>query len=63
MASAVRWIRVSSTGRDVDLARLLLGDDRRAARDLLDRHVQPLLGEEAVVLRNAMTGGKTGTVN
>jgi hypothetical protein len=41
-----------ASGRDVDLALLLVGDDRRAAGYLLDLHVQSLLGEEAVVLRN-----------
>jgi hypothetical protein len=41
-----------ASGRDVDLALLLFGEDRRAAGYLLDRYVQPLLGEKSVVLRN-----------
>ena len=39
-------------GCDVDLALQLVGDDRLAAGYLLDRHVQPLLGEQPLVLRD-----------
>jgi hypothetical protein len=40
-----------ASGRDVDLALELAGDDRLAAGYLLERHVQPLLAEQPVVLR------------
>jgi hypothetical protein len=41
-----------ASGRDVDLALELAGDDRLAAGYLLDRHVQPLLAEQSFILRD-----------
>jgi hypothetical protein len=51
-----RNVRHITSGTHVDLALELRRDDRAAAGYLLDGHVQPLAGEQAVVLRDVQAG-------